>query len=366
MKNLEVCRLELDVAVTPRAFGSMNMCYDLRTFCLTVLLYAVAAQPLSAEPNPETVLAGLDNPCGVAVQPGTGHIFVSESAAARVVRIINGLVEEVITGFPRDTYGEDPKYTVGPLGLVFQGQDTLLVGGGGLPEGEELLRVYAVPPAGSPAIAAEQMKHSLGPLPATEQMQGEGDFYGVAVTQAAVYVTCQGDDSKGWIAKAEIKGSSYGKLTRFIPTKQAVEVGAPAAVTISPTRGEVVVGQLGEMNRPGDSLLSFFHAKSGKLLLSLRTGLYDMTALAYSTKERDRLYALDFAWMEAAKRGLYRLDAVRKEGRQAVRPVLIARLDKPTAMAFAPDGTLYVTLLGATDEGAAKKTGSLVKFPPGL
>ena len=66
----------------------------------------------------ETVLDDLDNPCGVAIQPGSGHIFLSDSGAGRVIRVVDGQAEEVVVGFDRDVYGEGPAYHIGPLGLV--------------------------------------------------------------------------------------------------------------------------------------------------------------------------------------------------------------------------------------------------------
>ena len=47
--------------------------------------------------------------------------------------------------------------------------------------------------------------------------------------------------------------------------------------------------------------------------------------------------------------------------------VKIAGLDKPTALAFAPDGTLYITVVGPKgDDENAPKQGQLLKIAPGL
>lgn len=62
----------------------------------------------------ETVVGGLTNPCGVAVQPETGVVFISDSGAGRVVRVVDGKLEAVITGFPKDVYGKGPMYDIGP------------------------------------------------------------------------------------------------------------------------------------------------------------------------------------------------------------------------------------------------------------
>jgi len=176
-----------------------------------------------------------------------------------------------------------------------------------------------------------------------------------------VYITCNGDDTKGWIAKADLNGSKFGKLERWLPTKEAVEVDAPVAITVN-KQGDLVVGQFGEVNKPQDSLLTFYSAKTGKMLSNYETKLYDITGLAYSPKT-GYLYATDFAWMKPDEGGLYRLDA----SGTSVKTQKIASLDKPTALAFASDGTLYITAIGPKGESEnASKQGKLLKVAPGL
>jgi len=79
--------------------------------------------------------------------------------------------------------------------------------------------------------------------------------------------------------------------------------------------------------------------------------------LAYSPT--GQLYAVDFAWKEEGASGVYRLDDARVNGQQACQAVKIASIQRPISMAFTPDGTLYVTALGASD---SKKQGILVKI----
>ena len=45
----------------------------------------------------EVVLSGLKNPCGIAVQKDTGHVFVSDTAAGRVFRVVDGEAEDVVS-----------------------------------------------------------------------------------------------------------------------------------------------------------------------------------------------------------------------------------------------------------------------------
>jgi DNA-binding beta-propeller fold protein YncE len=329
---------------------------------IAIALVLLCSQALYAEVQVETVLEGLTNPSGVAIQPETGHLFVADSGASRVIRVVDGKAEDVVTGFPKDIYGKGPMYDIGPLGLAFLDKDTLVVGDGSLPDGEEMLRVYTIPAAGSPAIACDQMNASFT-LPETEDLKGEGNFYALAVTKNAIFATSNGDDTKGWVARAEIEGNNVLNFERFLATKEAVEVDAPVGIAISP-RGELVVGQMGEINIPHDSLLTFYEASSGKLLLNLPTGLYDITAVAYSPK--GQLYALDFAWMDTTAGGLFQLIAQRADGKQTLKAEKIVALDKPTAMTFDKDGALYITVFGTSAEGDTVKSGKLLKIAPGL
>ncbi|HTN73705.1 MAG TPA: hypothetical protein VL096_00605, partial [Pirellulaceae bacterium] len=315
-----------------------------------------------AETPIETVLAGLKNPCGIAVQPESGTLFVSDSGHLKVLRIVGGKAEDVVTGFTKDVYGKGPSYEIGPLGLAFIDAETLVVGGGGKPDGEEQVQIFTVPAAGQSALMAESAKLNFM-LPANGTIPAECNFFGVAATKNAIYVTSNGDDAQGWVAKSEIEGTKVKELTRFIATKKAVQVDAPVGITISP-RGEVVIGQMGEIDTPADSLLTFYNANTGAKLLNLKTGLHDITALAYSPQ--GQLYALDFAWLDPAHGGLYQLVAEKKFGEQKLQAKKIVALDKPTAMVFGPDGALYITVMGTAGSGDKSPPGKLLKIAPGL
>ena len=345
---------------------------------LAVCLLAAAAHAQEAKVTP--VLKGLLNPTGIAVQPGTGHLFVADSGALRVLRFDPAAqkAESVVKGFPKDVYGKGPMYDIGPLGVAFLGPDTLVVGDGSLPDGQELVRFYGVPAPGK-SIAAADMKFSAGPIgPGDDSLKGEGNFYALAVSAAAklseggiplkqlnierpsaIFVTCNGDDTKGWVSKIDWVDGKPGKLTPFIKTKVATNVDAPVAITEN-AEGQVVVGQMGEITVPNDSLLTIYDAKTGEKRANGETKLFDIAGLAYSPKS-GKLYAVDYAWMDTTKGGLFRLDVTTSGDKLNVEAVKIASLDKPTALAFAPDGTLYVTQIGTAKEGV-DRPGSIVKI----
>jgi len=332
-------------------------------------LAIVACLPMTAQAQDAkvtTVLSNLLNPSGVAVQPGTGQLYVADSGALRVLQVDPkdpSKHRSAIKGFSKDIYGKGPMYDIGPLGLVFTDKNTLVVGDGGKVDGSELAYIYSVE-SGNP-LEASEAKHTLGPIaPGAESAKGEGNFYALATDGKSVFITSNGDDTKGWILKFDLKGGKPGKLTPFIATKVATNVDAPVGITMNKA-GQIVVGQMGEISVPGDSLLTIYDAESGKLVANGTTGLSDIAGLAYSPKT-GKLYAVDYAWLDSSKGGLFRLDVTQEGKELKVKTELVAKLDKPTALAFAEDGTLYITQIGTGKGGADERPGSLVKIDSGL
>lgn len=338
-------------------------------FLCAGLLLRLTPVALAQDPAPQVsvkpVLINLDNPTGLAFQPTTQALYVADSGAKRILRleVPTRKIEVSIKGFPQDVYGKGPMYNIGPLGLAFLNEQTLVVGDGGLPDGQELVRIYTVPAAGT-TITADQMASSLGPIPAGEQSaMGEGNFYGVAIGSLGIYVTCNGDDNAGWISMSRFaEGMVPGPLTPFIKTKEITSVDAPIAVTMN-SEGRLVVGQGGEVNMAGDGLLSIYDADTGALVMSAPSGLSDLCGLAYSPKS-GKLYGVDFAWADTTQGGLFRLDVTVDPATNAmtVAPVKIVALDKPTALAFNPEGVLYVTAFGTPVEGDTKKPGQVLEI----
>ena len=321
------------------------------TAVTTVAVLMAMTSMVLAEPKVETVAEGLTVPCGVAIQPGTGHVFVADSAAGRVVRIVDGKVEDVIVDFPIDKYGKGPTYPIGPLGLAFVDENVLAVGGGGYPDAKDKLRVYNIPAAGGDALNADEDDAAALEIPATDKLAGEGNFYGVAFTGDALFVTCNGDDTKGWIARAGVKGAKVGPFMRAIATKELTEVDAPVAITVAPD-GSLAVGQMGEISLPGDGLLTFYDPKDGAKLANFETGLSDITGLAYAPK--GKLLATDFAWADTSEGGLFQISAKYTKKKQNIEVTKITGLDKPTAIAVDDEGNVYVTVIGS-GEGASGK-----------
>lgn len=330
----------------------------------SVAMLAFATSGLAQDaPKPQVVVTHLDNPCGVGVHGASGHVFVA--AHKGVYRYVPGKPGKVyleVEGFPTDVYGKGPKYDIGPLGVAFWGDDRLVVGDGSRPDGEELLYVFKVgkEPPQKPGKEGDA-EHKLGPIKEEGDLKPEGNFYSVVVTDKAIIVSSNGDDTKGWCLRSEIKDGKPGELKRWLATKEQVNVDAPVPITLN-KEGQLVIGQMGEVNVAGDSLLTIYD-QEGKLLKKYETGLSDLAGLAYSPKT-GKLYGTDFSWVDKEKGGLFRLDI---DG-DKVKATKILGLDRPTAISFDKDGALYIAVFGTdlvkAEEG--KPTGALLRLDAGL
>ncbi len=323
------------------------------------------AKPAEAPAAPKTVelVEHLDNPTGVAIHGGNGHVFIVSKQG--VFRLVQGKPHKIfleVEGFPTDVYGKGPKYDIGPLGVALLGTDKLIVADGSRPDGEELVRIYKIEDkTPGPPRKETDAEFTVGPIaPGDASPKGEGNFYGVAVIGNSFYVTANGNDAKGWVARSVITDGKPGNLEPWLATKEAVNVDAPIAATVTPDGKELVISQGGEVNVAGDSLVTFYSPEDGKLLKNYKTGLHDITGLAYAPN--GKLYAVDFAWPDPTQGGLFELVI---EGEE-IKPKKVLSLDRPTALAFDKDGNAYVTVFGLGKETGDKPKGGLLKIPAGF
>ena len=303
------------------------------------------------------ILDGLDNPWGLTIRPGRDRagpheLFVAESGAGRVVRVLTNepkKVHEAISGFPVRELDSPPAVTVGPLGLAFLTRTKLMVTGGHDAEGNSDVRVYVLPGSNTP-LGYEAYDHAVATRPSAKP----GNLMGIANGETAAFVTRADRDAPRLVLKADIERNQLETLRPFGSGKTSSGLVGPAEITLTPSDRPqfLVVGEQGSSDEPRDSRLTFLSLDNGRALLSLATGLHDISGLAYSPS--GQLYAVDAAWNSAAGQGgVFRLDDARVGGRQGCRAVKIASVNRGVSFAFAPDGTLYVTALGAKGKSGA-------------
>jgi hypothetical protein len=341
---------------------------------------AAEEPPAFAEPRDDsqqydvvTLVDDLDNPVSIAVRPGTQpsgplELFISESGAGRVIRTVADDPTKqvpVVTGFPLGQWGESSEYAVGPLGLAFLSLHRLAVGTGGLGAGADVIRIYNLPEDRG-ELTYDDGDQTAGPIASGGRSEtGEGFFFSLTTTDRALFAVGRGDE-RGWILRATLDANRIAGLEPFIATRDRAGVAAPMAAVIDPRARHkyLVVGQMGEPSAERDSRVTMYSPASGAVALTVAAGLRDVVALAYSS-EGD-LYALDFAWADAEMGGVYRLEAAQVDGRESCRPVKIAAVVRPTALAFAPDGSLYVTAFGDRATSDDPPTGVLLRITPKL
>src|SRR5207237_633651 len=157
----------------------------------------------------------------------------------------------------------------GPLGLAFADKNTLIVGDGSQEDGKEIVRIYTVGlqplPRDKVRNVLDMSSFSTSIPPGEDSFQGEGNFFGVALHGSTVFITSNGDDSKGWICKLELNLNKPPplRLIPFIRSKELTETNAPMGATLSP-EGKLVVCQFGATNKHPDSLLTFYDPATGK------------------------------------------------------------------------------------------------------
>ncbi len=311
------------------------------------------------------IAEGLDNPCGLVIQPAIAkdepqQIFFAESGAGRVVCFAaNNSAEraEVVTGFVPRALNEQMDLKVGPWALGFATPTKLAVWGGTIHNGVEQVAVFALSEGGKP-LAADKPEH-IAELPRNDKTEVGVGFQGMIIGETSGYLSQGSADDSGTIFKAALIANRLDALRTLTPSKRGGTLRWPTGLCLSPSaqRQYLVAGYLGELADQRDSRVAFIVPANGEVALELAPGLFDVAGLAYSPF--GQLYAVDLAWDNDKAGGVYRLDDARQNGRPACRAVKIAEVVRPTSLVFDKSGILYVTALGS---GTNAKHGQILKI----
>lgn len=322
----------------------------------------------SSQFEAEVLLSGLKNPAGITLSPTQSKtepvkLFIAESGAGRVISVVSTAadnVNQVVVDFPIGSLGD---YRVGPMGLGFVAPSKLAVVANQGSDEQPEIRVFEIrknlkaQTASAVAYVAELANKT------SESPPYRADHYGLAFTSSACYLTGANGGANGWILKCKIEANRLSPLQKIGNLSHTGSLAGFLAPTVvpSPRPAYLVAAMTGSFETPQDSRLGFFLPDTGELVMNLPTGLHDIVALAYSRS--GQLYAADFSWTDEQTGGVYRLDDARVEGRQSCRAVKIAPVVRPFGLAFAPDGSLFVTSFGTVKEPA---DGKLIKITGSL
>jgi DNA-binding beta-propeller fold protein YncE len=330
---------------------------------VALALFAMPTSNAADNISVETLLTGLNNPCGVAIRPSDSNeryeIFVAESGAGRILRVASGpekpTATDVVTGFSTTELGEGG-LPVGPIGLMFLDRRRLVAGISTADSASVQLFELTDDAATLQADAAKQEVK----LKSTRDIPNHA--YAIAriraneIVRDALVMTRFANDQGGDLQSIVLRADTLAETTPF--AKSGDSNGSPAAIAIGDS-GYVVVGWVGSLSQPGDSRLAFYDPANGKRLMELKTNLHDVLGLAYSP-QTGNLYAADAAWLDAKKGGVFRIDAAHAARASECDAVRIVDVIRPTALAFGPDGALYVTALGDLENGESR--GQLIKI----
>ena len=315
------------------------------------------------EIKPELLVENLETPVGVAIAPQSGDVLVATRYGVYRYQPKQHAVFIEVEGYDQvDVMGEDGGFEIGPLALDFYGDSELVVGNGGLPAGEEIVQTYEVglePRGDEPQLQDQDQKKTAGPVPAdVAGGEGAGNFAGVAVGDAAIFVSTAGTTPKGWILKIPVKpegDGAFGDIEPGIATADVAGVGGPGPLAWDENEN-LVVGLWGGPDR-GDDAIGVFDVETGELVKKYDVEIGEFGGMAYHPN--GTLYVTDMGLSDSDAGGLYK---VTFDGDAATAERVI-QLDKPAGVAFDAGGKLYLTTLGTPEEGKTTPDGG--DFSPG-
>jgi len=297
---------------------------------------ALASVTAAQSATPEVILRELNRPCGIAFRPGGTadrfDVFIAESGAGRVVRwsaATPGRTVEAVTGFK--VSGEFNRFVPqGPVALAFL-DPGLMVVGASTADGGALVRSYELPEDGARLDATTDQtaarRAAANSVCLSLARTRVNEFVGDALVMAIH------DGGRNALLKSRVQAGIVGQPRPF---NQRELLAAPRVVATSPA-GRIVVAD-------DKGTLTFYNPIDGDAELRLTTKLEQIVGLAYSPTTGS-LYAADFA------AGLYRIDDASQPGKPACNPVRLADIKQASALAFAPDGSLYVVTFGDGTNG---------------
>ena len=310
--------------------------------CLA-LVWLATSLVYAADVKVETVLTGLHHPCGITLRPNATadkyELYIADSGAGRVVKWTNhdrGKTVDVITGFPAAS-ARDLLQQTGPLGLLFLDPGLLVISS--TTDGGDLVRVYELP-EDEKSISADRANSSGQALSKSARAAGRRDSCSSLTrtrandaVQDALVLVLRGAGQSAGVVKSRVQAGVLGPPQPFSSISLTANAGSAAAVATS-NSGRIIAAS--------QHRITYLSPLDGVVELVLTTDLSAIIGLA-SNPITGNLYAAD------SSGGVYRIDDASEAGKPACRTVKIADIMRPTGLAFAPDGALYVTTFGAGD-----------------
>jgi hypothetical protein len=344
----------------------MHALFAFAIVCLAGL--AAPSNALTADVSVEKVIGNLMSPCALAVRPGgreSSQVFVAECGARRVVKLTGNKTDssvEVIAGFApqsSDNRSGDKPGAAGIQSLYFLDHTRLVVAGGD-DEGKPFIRLYEIGDT-TPPLTADDFKQEVE-FPSEDRAASIRSFHDLARTRPndkvadVLVAAARGERRPAGLWKVAVRANTLGDIAPLTDAKSSAEREVVGGTAIADS-GYVVIAS-GTKDSP-PTALTFINPVDGRAVFQINTGLERIVALAYSPTTGN-LFTAD-APLLGKSGGIYRLDDASELGKPACKAIKVTDIARPIALAFADDGTLYVTALGENgDKGSLWKiTGEL-------
>jgi hypothetical protein len=154
-----------------------------------------------------------------------------------------------------------------------------------------------------------------------------------------------GADRRSRLWKVPIRTDTFGNPELF--SAEANDDSRTVSALVADQRGFIVAAEFATDGTEQQCQLSFYNPIDSSTALRLPIELREITAIACSPISGN-LYAAAIT-PDGESPGVYRIDDATTAGRPACKAVKIADVEHPNALAFGPDGSLYVATVDDVD-----------------
>ena len=338
---------------------------------LVVCFAALPGSAIFAADLPQELLGKLQLPCSIAVRPESGQpgeIFVADRGAGRILRLNPNQPDHsstAISGFPVDAADPASVNAAGIQSIYFLDHMRLTVAGGGA-DGNFFVRAYELVDADTQLRFDDQRQSADLPEKSDSHTSAIRTFHDIARTRPnervpdSLLLAAVSQDGPAGLWRVPIRANTIGNIEPLDENGDLDQLTAIGGLAVSPA-GYIAAAIDPKEDDAKRTELAFLNPVSGETLLKLKTDLPRIVALAYQPSTGD-LFAACATTRQASADGIYRLDDHSQSGTRTCRATKVADIKRPTAIAFAADGTLYITALGPRD-GNNTPSGTLLRVP---